>query len=87
MRSVFLPSQLRSYSGGRDVVEASGDTLDEVLLDLDAQLPGLRFRVIDEQRRIRRHIVLFAGEDREDDLDAPLGDGVTVHILGALSGG
>lgn len=87
MRQVYVPSQLRGYTDGADVVDAEGDTLDAVLHALDARFPGLRFRVIDEQRRVRRHIVLFEGEHRQDDLDAPLRPGVPVHILGALSGG
>ena len=33
-----------------------------------AQFPGFRFRVIDEQDRVRRHILLFVGEERCEDL-------------------
>jgi molybdopterin converting factor small subunit len=84
---VIVPSQLRSYTEGRDEVSAEGATLAEVLADLDRQFPGLRFRVIDEQDRVRRHMLLFVGEDRQDDLNAPLRAGVAVQIVGALSGG
>jgi molybdopterin converting factor small subunit len=84
---VIVPSQLRSYTEGRDEVSAEGTTLAEVLADLDRQFPGLRFRVIDEQDRVRRHMLLFVGEDRQDDLNAPLRAGVAVQIVGALSGG
>mgnify|MGYP003693862677 CR=1 FL=1 len=38
---------------------ASRGTLDELLADLDRRYPGLRFRVIDEQGDIRRHIKFF----------------------------
>jgi molybdopterin converting factor small subunit len=86
-RRVVVPSQLRGYTSGHDEVTATGGTLDEVLADLDRQFPGFRFRVIDEQDRVRRHIVLFVGEDREDDLTAPLRPGAPVQIVGALSGG
>ena len=51
------------------------------------KLPGFRFRVIDEQNRVRRHILLFVGEDRQEDLDAPIPAGRAVTIVGALSGG
>jgi sulfur-carrier protein len=84
---VVVPSQLRSYTAGRDEVEADGATLAAVLADLDRRFPGLRFRVIDEQDRVRRHIVLFVGGERQDDLDAELPPGAELHILGALSGG
>ena len=58
---VVVPTQLRSYTGGQSEVEASGTTLDDVLRDLDRQFPGFRFRVIDEQDRVRRHVIIFVG--------------------------
>jgi molybdopterin synthase sulfur carrier subunit len=84
---VIVPSQLRSYTAGRGEVSAEGKTLAEVLADLDRQFPGFRFRVIDEQDRIRRHVILFVGEERRDDLDAEILPGLDVQIVGALSGG
>ena len=87
MVKVVVPSQLRGYTSGRSEVEASGATLAELLADLDGQFPGFRFRVIDEQNRVRRHILLFVGEDRQEDLDAPIPAGRAVTIVGALSGG
>jgi molybdopterin converting factor small subunit len=84
---VLVPSQLRSYTGGREDVWADGATLSAVLADLDRQFPGLRFRVIDEQDRVRRHIIFFVGGERQDDLLTPVPPGVDVQIVGALSGG
>ena len=84
---VIVPTQLRGYTSGRAEVAASGATLAELLADLDRQFPGFRFRVIDEQDRVRRHIILFVGAERQDDLAAPLPPGADVQIVGALSGG
>jgi sulfur-carrier protein len=84
---VIVPSQLRAYTSGAAEVSAEGATLDAVLCDLDRQFPGFRFRVIDEQDRVRRHVILFVGGERRDDLAAPVGPGVEVQIVGALSGG
>ena len=84
---VLVPSQLRSYTAGQGAVLAEGATLALVLADLDRQFPGFRFRVIDEQDRVRRHIVLFVGGERQDDLDAAIPPGAEVQIVGALSGG
>ena len=84
---VVVPSQLRGYTAGRGEVDADGATLDAVLDDLDRRYPGFRFRVIDEQRRVRPHILLFVGEEREEDLAAPIPAGKAVTIVGALSGG
>lgn len=84
---VVVPTQLRGYTGGAAEVDAEGATLDGVLDDLDRRYPGFRFRVIDEQRRVRPHILLFVGEEREEDLTAPIPAGKAVTIVGALSGG
>lgn len=84
---VVVPTQLRGYTGGAAEVQASGITLGDVLRDLDRQFPGFRFRVIDEQDRVRRHILLFIGENRCEDLAATVPAGRDVMIVGALSGG
>jgi sulfur-carrier protein len=87
MPKVIVPSQLRGYTSGRAEVSAEGATLGEVLLDLERQFPGFRFRVIDEQDRVRRHIILFVGQERRDELATPIPPGADVQIVGALSGG
>ena len=87
MTRVMIPSQLIAYTGGATRVEAEGETVDAVMRDLDRRFEGLRFRVIDEQGRIRRHMRIFVGLDRVESLDRPLVAGDEVLIFGALSGG
>lgn len=84
---VVLASQLRGYTAGRAEVEASGATLAAVLSELDRQFPGIRFRIIDEQDRVRPHIALFVAGERTEDLSTPIASGAELYILGALSGG
>ena len=83
---VLIPSALHSYSG-RPWVEASGATVWEVLVDLDRRFPGIRFRMIDEQGGIRRHIRLFYRQAQVFDLTAPVSDDGELLIVQALSGG
>ena len=52
---VLVPAALLSYTGD-SWVEAEGATVADALADLDARYPGIRFRMIDEQGRIRRHM-------------------------------
>jgi molybdopterin converting factor small subunit len=85
--TVHVPSPLRSYTAGRSRVAASGPTIAAVLADLDRQFPGMRFRMIDEQDRIRPHIRIFAGEREVRGLDEAVAPADTVHLLCALSGG
>jgi len=87
MIPVWVPSQLHAYTGGVSRLEAAGATIDEVLGDLDRQFPGIRFRIIDEQDRIRPHIRLFVGKTAARDIAAPLHRGDELLIFGALSGG
>jgi molybdopterin synthase sulfur carrier subunit len=84
---VLIPSPLRSYTGEQREVEASGITLAEVLADLDRRYPGIRFRMIDEQDAIRRHIRIWVNQDQVSRLDAPLRSSDEVIIFQALSGG
>ena len=84
---VLIPTQLRSYTNGESRVTASGKTLSEVLDCLDADYPGIRFRVVDEQDRIREHIRIFVSGDTATGIHVPLKEADEVQIVGALSGG
>ena len=83
---VLIPSALRSYTE-QSTAEASGATLAEVLADLDRRYTGIRFRMIDEQDRIRRHIRIFVNGTQVRDLAQPLDAADEVVIVQALSGG
>ena len=84
---VRLPSPLDSYTGARAEVEAHGGTLAEILADLDTAFAGLRFRIVDEQDRIRPHILIFVAGRPARTLAAALAPGDEVQIVAALSGG
>ena len=83
---VLIPSALRSYTE-RGRAEASGETLAAVLADLELAYPGIRFRIVDEQDRIRRHIRVFVNGDEVRDLGRRLGESDEIAIVQALSGG
>ena len=87
MTTVHVPSPLYSYTGGRPEVKAAGATLAEILADLDRQFPGFRFRVIDEQDRIRPTILFYIGGKVTRNLLDFVGAADEVHIIAALSGG
>ena len=83
---VLIPSALRSYTEHGEA-EGSGATLGAVLNDLDRRYAGIRFRMIDEQDRIRRHIRIFVNGEQVRDLSQPLRATDEVVIVQALSGG
>lgn len=69
------------------MVNADGSTLEGVVADLDRRFPGIRFRIIDEQGRIRRHIKFFVNGAQAPDLSSRLSNSDEVMIVCALSGG
>ena len=83
---VLIPSSLRSYTE-HSQAEASGATLAAVLADLERQYAGIRFRMVDEQHNIRRHIRIFVNGAQVRELSQPLATGDEVVIVQALSGG
>jgi molybdopterin synthase sulfur carrier subunit len=84
---VRLAALLHSYTGGAAVVPANGATIAEVLDDLDRRYRGIRFRLVDEQDRLRPHMRLFLNGADARDVARPVSDGDEIYIVGALSGG
>lgn len=84
---VHVPTHLHDYTDARPVVEAEGATLDALTKDLDRSCPGLRFRIVDEQDQIRRHIRIFVNGREARTLATRLKPGDEVHVVAALSGG
>ena len=84
---VRLAALLHSYTRGASVVPATGATLAEVLDDLDQRYRGIRFRLVDEQGRLRRHMRCFVNGTDTRDVAMAVRDGDEVFIVGALSGG
>ena len=83
---VLIPSPLRPYTR-ESQVEASGATLAELLADLDRRYPGLKFRIVDEQDKMRAHMRFFVNGVQVFDIARSLRDGDEVQIVQALSGG
>lgn len=94
MVRVRIPSPLRSYTGDPEVAVAVPvlapelpPTVGGVLASLNLNYPGIRFRIVDEQGKVRPHVKLFVGSDATRDLSAPIPAGATLMIVAALSGG
>lgn len=84
---VRIPTPLRSYTAGDANVTAQGATVAEVLTDLDRRYPGIRFRVVDEQDRLREHMTVWLDGERCRDLTAPVEHLDELVLMQALSGG
>lgn len=87
MATVLLPrSLLALFPGVERRHEVTGDTVERVIHALDATAPGMRDRLIEEGPRLRPHINVFV-DGQPADLTTPVGDGATVHVIPAVSGG
>jgi molybdopterin synthase sulfur carrier subunit len=87
--TVKVPTILRKHVDGRSTVEGQGQTMGELLDELEARYPGLKGGVVDADGLHRFVNVYVNGEDVRylGALDAPVRDGDTVSILPAVAGG
>jgi len=84
---VHLPRSLVAlFPGAPRRLQAHGATVAEVIADLDAQVPGIRNRLVDAGPSIRTHINVFVGGERAT-LATPVPNDAVVHVIPAVSGG
>ena len=87
---VTLPSALRAYAQGHDVVDVEAGTLADVVVRLAADFPGLGYRILDDQGRLRRFVNAYVNDElvsHREPQDVRLREGDTVHILPSVAGG
>lgn len=87
--SVRIPTPLRKYTDGRDVVTVAGATVREVIDALDRAHPGIKDRLCDG-KGLRRFVnVYYKDEDIRflDNVDTQLEDGSELTVVPAIAGG
>ena len=88
--SVRIPTILRTYTGGASEVTAEGDTLGDVLDDLERNHSGIKARVLDETGSLRRFVNVYVGNDDVrflDGLETPTPEGASSSVIPAVAGG
>jgi molybdopterin synthase sulfur carrier subunit len=83
---VLIPSALRSYTDTARSRPAAR-RWPRCSPTSTASYPGIRFRMIDEQKEIRPHIRFFLNGEQLRDLAQPLPASGELIIVQALSGG
>jgi molybdopterin synthase sulfur carrier subunit len=87
MATVLLPGSLLAlFPGVERRHEVDGDDVAAVIAALDARVPGMRDRLVEEGPRLRQHINVFVAGVPAD-LATPVEGGDTVHVIPAVSGG
>ncbi len=86
---VRIPTILRPYTGGERAVDGAGDTVAELIDQLEVDHPGIKERLI-EGEEVRRFVNIYVNDEDirfTGGLDTPIADGNTVVILPAVAGG
>ncbi len=87
MATVLLPGSLLAlFPGVERRHHSDGGDVAAVIDDLDARIPGLRDRLVEDGPRLRPHINVFVA-GRPADLATPVAPDDTVHVIPAVSGG
>jgi sulfur-carrier protein len=85
--TVFVPTQLRHLTGGRDRLEVAGATVAELIDAVEARHPGFRERVVADDEIAAGLSVAVDGDTVANGLLERVGPTSEVHFIPALGGG
>lgn len=88
--SVRIPTVLRNLTKDQAAVQLEADTIDSMIDGLEAQYPGMKAKLCDDNGKLRRFINVFVGEEDIrflDGQDTALNDKDSVDIVPAIAGG
>lgn len=88
--NIRIPTPLRKLTGEREIVQADGSTVGELLLSLDTTFPGLKDRICDEAGNVRRFVNVYLNDEDIRFLEekaTPVKDGDEISIVPAIAGG
>ena len=90
MARVRLPTILRKHADGEAQVQASGETLRELLGDLEQRYPGITANVVTEDGALHRFVNVYVNDEDVrylGSLETAVGESDTISILPAVAGG
>ena len=88
--TVRIPGPLRKLSNGADKVEVEGSDLGGLVAALEAEFPGMKERLVDENGELRYFVNLYLNNEDVrflDGLKTPVSSGDEVSIVPAVAGG
>jgi molybdopterin converting factor small subunit len=90
MPTVKFTHALKRFFPGLKNTPAKGNTLAEILNEIEVSYPGVRSYLLDEQGNLRKHVNIFIDgtiiRDRTE-LSDPFTENSEIYIIQALSGG
>ena len=88
--TVRVPPVFRPLTSGQSTVSVEGNTVAEVLANLEAAHPGFSAKLLGEDGALVRYVNVFVDDDDirfMQGLETTVPDGVTVSIMQAVAGG
>jgi len=88
--TVRIPTPLRKFTDDNETVDAEGATVQEAINSLQAQYPGLKERLCNEDGSLRRFVNVFLNDEDirfQDGPDTKLSEGDELSIIPAIAGG
>lgn len=88
--SVRIPTPLRKFTDGKDEVEANGNTVAEMVDNLETNFPGIKEKLCDESGKLRKFLNVYLNDEDirfMDSLDTELKDGDSLALIPAIAGG
>ena len=87
---VRIPSPLRNYTNGADIVETQGASVGEVLNSLKTKAGGIETRLFKGPNQLNRFVNVYLND--EDirflrNLETPVKEGDEISIVPAIAGG
>ncbi len=87
MATVFIPSLMRTLSGGKDRAEIQGTTVRQIIKNLDEVFPGMQDRLTENGRIKAAFAVAVDGEVSQLGILEKVRENSEVHFLNAIAGG
>lgn len=87
---VRIPTPLRGLTNGQGEIEGQGDSINELIENLEKSYVGLRERIYDNSGSVRRFINIYVNEEDIrflQGISTPLKPGDLVSIVPAIAGG
>jgi len=87
---VTIPTPLRNLTGNQENVAVEGETIAEILTNLDKAFPGIGERLVDDKGAVRRFVNIYVnGEDIRflQEKATPIKPNDEISIVPAIAGG
>ncbi|HXI84250.1 MAG TPA: ubiquitin-like small modifier protein 1 [Verrucomicrobiae bacterium] len=88
--NVRIPTPLRKLTKDKDIVQAAGSTIQDIIDSLEKEYPGLKERICDERGELRRFVNVYLNDEDirfAQGKSTPVKDGDEISVIPAIAGG